>query len=65
MDFIKEINYPKDKKNDIIKYQYRTAKGDLYIVTQNKISWILYQNNKKIKESENYNDIAKLIPEGK
>jgi hypothetical protein len=64
MDFLNQIYYPEKTKN-IIKYQYKTKKGDLYIVTESKTWIILYQNDKKIKESQNYSDIIKLIPEGK
>lgn len=63
MEFLHQQYYPNTKET--IKYQYRTTKGDLYIITENKTGWVLYQNGKKIKESENYSDITKMIPEGK
>lgn len=64
MDFLHQQFYP-EKSKDIIKFQYRTTKGDLYFITEYKNSIKLYHNNNKIKESENYKEIIRLVPEGK
>lgn len=64
MDFIRSEFYPKDSK-DIIKYQYKTQKGDLYIIAQGKYVAKLYCEGKLIKESEKMIELLKLVPEGK
>jgi hypothetical protein len=62
MDFLYQQFYPNAKET--IKFQYRTTKGDLYVITEGKNNISLYHNNKKIKESDNYQEVIKLVSEG-
>jgi len=69
MDFLKQITYPSDSEF-VIKQQFKTKKGDLYIICTDGTKWRLYMIAKKdkstkLKESKVFTDINDLIPQEK
>jgi hypothetical protein len=61
MEFLRQqIDYPKGS-GFIIKQQYRTKKGDLYILCTDGYKWRLYMNEKKLKEAKSFLELQELI----
>lgn len=52
--------------SEIIKFQYIDGKNK-WVLKQDSYTrkWVLYLNNKKIKTSQKWEEVAKEIPDGK